>query len=450
MMTEKRRNWYGWYVVFISALIGVSMTTSFPQFTMVVGEYAEKLHITQEFLLFTDTVRSISIMGAMLVSGPIYRRLGLKKTFVCAITAMVVPQILMPHVTSALIVLALKIIQGFCSVIFPVFLITIMDWMDKSNVGTATAVFNGIFYGGAGIGATVAGFSITAFGWKGSFYVVALMALIPSILWLFTVKEKEGLQPGHSAEEGESANPGHFVEEGESANKEYNRSVNGKGDDSHREKTFQTVVGSLQSWILVICLISTVWMTQVLSVDLPLYGNFLRYDAAAVGLVMSSLSFGIFLACVVSGKISDYFAGKSKNPATARLIVFAFGPLFTILAILLMFIIDGNRFPVFYAAVLFLSFAGAWGFGSFYCILPELMEKRKVEYATGFIGGIADIGMPVGPLIFGVAFGVKGLWTAAWVSCIIICLISVFGSAVLVRSNRRGKRVAIKKTSNSK
>lgn len=424
MRSSKRQNWYGWYVAFISAMTGVSMTASFPQFTMVVEEYAVKLHTTQEFLLFTDTFKSISIMIAMLISGPVYRRLGLKKIFLCAMAAMVAPQIIMPYVTSAGTVLILKIIQGFSSILFPVFLITIMSWMDQGNVGTATAVFNGIFYGGSGLGATVAGFAIAASGWKASFHVIALMALLPSILWFFTVKEKEGPLPAPPVTVGADASMGADASTGADI-------------APNKEKTFQAVAGSLQTWLLVLCLISTVWMVQVLSVDLPLYGSFLQYDAGAVGLVMSSLSIGIFLACVVSGKSSDYFAGKSKNPAAARLLVFACGPLFTVLSILLMFVIDGGSFPIFYIAVLLLSFAGAWGLGSFYCILPELMDSGKAEYATGFIGGIADIGMPVGPLVFGVAFGVKGLWTAAWVSCMVICLISVLGSAVLVRSRRR-------------
>ncbi len=432
----KRQDLYGWYVAFISALTGVSMTASFPQFTMVVEEYAVKLHTTQEFLLFTDTVKSVAIMIAMLISGPVYRRLGLKKIFLCAMTAMIVPQIIMPYAVSAGMVLILKIIQGFSSILFPVFLITIMSWMDKGNVGTATAVFNGIFYGGSGLGATAAGFTIAASGWKESFYVIALMALIPSALWFFTVKEKKEPLPGRPCSNEEDVSARMDASTGMDVS-------TGTDIAPCREKTFQAVAGSLQTWLLVLCLLSTVWMVQVLSVDLPLYGSFLQYDAGTVGLVMSSLSVGIFLACVISGKSSDYFAGKSKNPATARLLVFACGPLLTVLSILLMFVIDGGSFPVFYASVLLLSFAGAWGLGSFYCILPELMDSGKAEYATGFIGGIADIGMPVGPLVFGVAFGVKGLWTAAWVSCAAICLVSVLGSAALLRSHRRGQEMGI-------
>lgn len=413
MPTKKQHNRYGWYVVLISALIGVSMTASFPQFTMVVEEYAVRLQTTKEFLLFTDTVRSISIMGGMLLSGPVYQKLGLKRTFVFAIASMVVPQILFPFVTRIWIVMVLKIVQGLCAVIFPVFLITIMEWVDRGNIGTATAVFNGIFYGGSGIGATAAGLTISSLGWKASFYMIGLLTLIPSILWFFTVKEKDNFPDSPTHEE---------------------TSI------SSEEKVFVTVIRSFKTWALVICLFSTIWMVQVLSVDLPLYGGFYNYSADSVGLMMSSLSFGIFFACVVSGKISDYFAGRSKNPGTARLSVFAFGPLITIAIILVLLVIDKGNFPIFYSVILLLSFASAWGLGSFYCILPELMEKKSVEYATGFIGGIADLAMPIGPFIFGIVFGVKGLWTAAWISCIVICGISLAGAGVL-KSKVRIKRI---------
>ncbi|HZK02033.1 MAG TPA: hypothetical protein VFC96_04135, partial [Anaerovoracaceae bacterium] len=100
--------------------------------------------------------------------------------------------------------------------------------------------------------------------------------------------------------------------------------------------------------------------------------------------------------------------------------------------ILLLFIINKENFMFFYAAMLLLSFTGAWGLGSFYCILPELMEKSMVEYATGFIGGIADIAMPVGPFVVGVIFGVKGLWMGAWLTCISVCIVSIIGSLLLI------------------
>lgn len=401
LTVDKKHNSYGWYVVLISAIIGISMTASFPQFTMVVDEYAIRTGVSKEFLLFTDTVKSISIMVSMLLSGPVYKKLGLKKAFALAILAMVVPQVILPYVTDGMLVLLLKIIQGFCAIIFPVFIINIMDWMDKNQIGTATAVFNGIFYGGSGLGATAAGFTIASMGWVASFHMIAIMTLLPSLVWFFTVKE---------------------------ANK-----VEDSALERGRKSGYGAVIKSPITWILIICLFSTIWMVQVLSVDLPLYGEFFGYDAGSVGLIMSSLSFGIFFASIISGRISDFFAGKSKKPSRARLIVFSLGPVLTVLSIMLLFAIDKSNFTLFYGAILLLSFSSAWGLGSFYCILPELMEKSEVEYATGFVGGIADLAMPIGPFVVGVIFGVKGLWTPAWASCIAICLFSVVGCVLLFR-----------------
>lgn len=423
MTAAKGQKLYGWYIAIISAFIGVSMTASFPQFTMVVETYAAKLGTTQEFLLFTDTLRSAAIMVAMLISGPVYRKLGLKKTFVLAMATMIVPQVLFPFVTSPIMVLVLKVTQGFCAATFPIFLIIIMGWMERSNVGLATAVFNGIFYGGAGIGGMVAGKAITNFGWVESFYAVAIMALVPAVLWFFTVKENPVALEVTGNEKG-----GNFV----------NEQGHSLSQDS-QEKIFPLMLRDYRVWGLVICLFSTIWMVQVLSVDLPLYGSYLEYGAEEVGLFMTSLSIGIFVACVASGKASDYFAGRSRNPGVSRLMVFSFGPVLTILSVFLILAIDKNNFMLFYATVLLLAFASAWGLGSFYCILPELLDKRMINYATGFIGGIGDAGMPLGPLVFGVWLGVRGLWGAAWVSCIVMSLISLLGSILLMAKIRGSK-----------
>ena len=286
MTAAKGQKLYGWYIAIISAFIGVSMTASFPQFTMVVETYAAKLGTTQEFLLFTDTLRSAAIMVAMLISGPVYRKLGLKKTFALAMATMIVPQVLFPFVTSPIMALVLKVVQGFCAAIFPIFLIIIMGWMERSNVGLATAVFNGIFYGGAGIGGMVAGKAIANFGWVESFYAVAIMALVPAVLWFFTVKENPD-----AAEAGGNEKDGGFIDEG--------------ANSLSQEKLFPLMLRDYKVWGLVLCLFSTIWMVQVLSVDLPLYGSYLKYGAEEIGLFMTSLSIGIFVACVMSGKASD-------------------------------------------------------------------------------------------------------------------------------------------------
>jgi len=401
MKLDKNKT-YIWYIVILSATIGLPMTASFPQFTMVVTELSAKIGVSESFLLFTDTIRSFSIMLGMLISGPVYKKLGLKMTFLLSILLMVVPQVLMPLTQNAISLLILKIIQGLCSISFPVFLITIIAWTDKHTVGSTTAFFNGLFYGGAGIGATLVGTTISLSNWTNSFYLLACIIVVPSIIWLMTVKEKPHSNHGSSFPEKDSIS------------------------------TMKEVTTSKESWLLILCFISTIWMVQVLSVDLPLYAKEFHDNPSLIGLIMSSLSIGIFTACIISGKISDWSAKKINNPAVARLVTYSISPFLTIFSIVLILIIDKSNFIVFYVAILIVSFFSSWGLGSFYSILPEIMTRNQVTYSTGFIGGIADIGMPIGPLIFGVLLGANGLWDLAWITCILISLISLVCCLIMI------------------
>jgi len=405
------KKWYGWYIVLISAIIGIAMTAAFPQFTMVVEELSIQLNTTKEFLLFSDTIKSVAIIVAMLLSGTIYNKLRLKGTFAFAMLCLLIPQVAFPFLTSSFWVIPLKIMQGFPAVIFPIFILTIVDWIEQSKMGTATALFNGIFYGGAGFGATISGFAIQFYGWKSSFFIVAVMALVPAVLWFFTVKRKDKEAMEEDA-----------MEVVQSA------------------KILTKIIKLPEVWLLVGCFLSTIWMIQVLSVDLPLFGDFLGYDASTIGLLMTSLSFGIFAAAIISGRASDMVAIRSTSSLGGRLKVFLVGPALTVVSILLVMAVDLQNPWLFYSTVLLLSFGSSWGIGSFWCMLPELLEGKALDYSTGFIGGIADIGMPLGPLIFGVFFGVRGLWTLGWVSCIIICLVSVFSCLLLIKRSSNIKQ----------
>lgn len=406
MATKK---WYGWYIVFISAFIGIGMTAAYPQFTMVVTEMSIQLNTTEEFLLFSDTVKSFTIIIAMLMSGAIYNKLKLKKTFIFAMICLLVPQIIFPFLTSSFWVIPLKIMQGLSPVMFPVFILTIVDWIEQNKMGTATALFNAIFYAGAGFGATVSGFAIDLYGWKSSFFIVALMISIPAILYFFTVTRKE----------------------------ENNRDE-ATIDNGKSQRMLTKIIKLPEVWLLIGCFMSTIWIIQVLSVDLPLFGDHLGYGASTIGLLMTSLTFGIFASAMISGKASDIASLRSEVSIQGRLKVFLVGPTLTIVSIILVMISDLSNPFLFYSTILLLSFGSSWGIGSFYCMLPELLKGKTLDYSTGFIGGIADIGMSVGPLIFGVVFGVRGLWTLGWLSCILISLLSFFSCLVLIKiSNKK-------------
>lgn len=414
---------YAWYIVFINALVGCTITASFPQFSLTVGELAQVSGLSEQILLGSDTVKSIGIVSAMLVSGFFYKKLGARGTFILALLATAVPQFLFPYITSVPSMMAAKFIQGFSSVIFPVFLLIIMEWIDDSQTGSATAIFNGIFYGGGGIGGTIAGFAIASRGWISSYYVVGILQVLFGVIWLITVKEKPHNAPHASAAP--------VCASGADAANE-----SGKG----KTPPLGRMLGMPSVWLLCLALFSTTFALQAITVDMPLFGSALGYDQMSTGKIVTAVTIGIILSCLISGKISDFAAQRMKNKAKGRILVLLTGPALIVLSALLLTMLPLERFGVFYAATLIFSFAAAWGLGTFYAVLPEIFDQNTLPIITGLSGGIGDIGMPLAPFIVGVVFGVNGLWHWGWASCGLMALLSVAACLALLKMPLQAQR----------
>ena len=129
----KSRKFYGWYVVGINAVIGCIMSAGFPQSSMTASYLAEAMGVTQEAVLVGDTVKTVGIVLSMMLSGIAYQRLGLKKSFILSMAAVVAPLAVTPHVTSLSVLYVLKFIQGLSSLVFPQFLVIIMDWIAEKD-----------------------------------------------------------------------------------------------------------------------------------------------------------------------------------------------------------------------------------------------------------------------------------------------------------------------------
>lgn len=400
-----------WYIVLISALMGCSISAAFPQFSMTVATLASRTGLSEEFLLTTDTVKSASIVVAMLCSGFLYKKLGAKINFVISLICTALPQFLLPFVSSPVIFMALKIIQGLASIIFPIFLLIIMDAISERQAGLATAVFNGLFYSGGGVGGMLAGFFITKFGWISSYFSLGIIEIVIGIIWLATVKDTT---KGTAESEQNLNNP--------------------PAGQAHT-----TSLGLLKMpvvWLLIIAFISTTFVIQAITVDLPLFSQWLGYTDAEIGKINTAVTIGLIAACLVSGKISDMVALRMSNKARARIFVMAAGPLVITVSSLMLIFLDLSSFNLFYITAFLFSFGGSWGLGTFYSILPEIFDEDTLPIITGLTGGAGDMGMPAAPLLVGVIFGARGMWHLGWAVCIAIAALSLV-ACVLLLGNKR-------------
>ena len=233
-----------WYIVLISSLMGCSISSAFPQFSMTVANVAEKTGLSESFLLTIDTVKSAAIVVAMLCSGFMYKKFGAKINFIISLIFTALPQFLLPFVASPAVFMLLKIMQGLSSLIFPVFLLIIMDAISERQAGLATAIFNGVFYSGGGVGGTLAGFFIAKYGWMSSYFSLGIIQLVIGLIWLFTVKD---------------TTKGQVAEEETLENKE-------KGSSLQLLK--MPVI-----WLLIIAFISTTFVIQAITLDMPLFSE---------------------------------------------------------------------------------------------------------------------------------------------------------------------------------
>lgn len=398
----------GWYIVFINAVMGCTMAAYFSQFSMTVTELSLKMNVPVETLLFSDTIKSFAIVVAMMISGMIYNWLGLKRTFMLSLTLLVVPQLMIPNASSTAMLFALKILQGLSAIIFPVFLIVIIDWTHKSQRGLATAVFNGIFYGGSGIGAMITGYAIARMGWHASYVVMAAISLTLGVVWLLSVDE-HGQEPSSRNESN------------------INMETKGAGNNGYK-----AIIRLPEIWLLITIFTAYTWVLQVISVDMPIFGEFLGYGPESIGRLMTATSVGIILSAVISGNLSDYMASKAKSKVIARVGVIAIGSVIIVLASMLLMVVDLQNFNKLYMIILLFSFGGAWGLGVFWSIVAEMFMGERLAIVTGFAGGIADLSMPIAPFIVGIIFGAKGLWSLGWGSCMVVGILSGLACVVLM------------------
>lgn len=391
----------GWYIVLISALAGCSLSSAFPQYSMTVESLSSASGLPAQLLLKADTVKSLAIVLAMACAGPIFQRVRLHVIFGACFLCNIIPQLLLPSITTPAALMALKVIQGAGALIFPVIVLVLVRIVEPSQSGFASAVFIGVFNCGGGIGGILAGFLTPRYGWVSSYYVLAAIQAATGLIWLFTVRCPD-----------------------------FRRDMDAGSKAAPSAARPWRVFASPQVWLLIFAFLSTTYVLQAVSVDMPLYSMWLGYDQAAAGKLSTAVLAGTLAACLLSGKVSDAAAARTPRKAKARLGILTLGPVMMVVCSLFI-TARAPDFRVFYISVCLLAFGASWGLGSFYSILPELYRGKELAAITGFIGGVGDLGMPLAPFLVGVTFGSQGLWGLGWATCTGISAVSIAACAAL-------------------
>ena len=404
---EKKETWLGWYISIVCAFSAAVVAGCTAQFSLTLTPLAQKLGVTEATIALSDPPSAAMVILAELIAPLVMKRFGVRATFAISALLFIVPQTLIPYAPNYACLVALKLAQGFCAMLFPLALSLIVAWSDPRSVGLATSIFAGVFYAGGTMGGAIAGVVISLVGWESSYHVLSVAMVVMSILFLSTVR---GWPDGAEAEEYAAEERG----------------------------AYRAVVFDRRTWFLILAFLPTIWAIQTIWADMAPFGEYLGYSEAEAGSVMGIAAVAILVAALSSGKTSDWLASRSAKPLVARVAVLSVGTALVAIGALFIVLSDltAPNITAFYAAAFFLSLGAAWGLGSFYCIIPEIYEGERIAVANGFAGGAADMAMPLSPTFMAIVGIGMGMWSRAWLFCILICAVGLVFSLLISRSRR--------------
>lgn len=399
---------YPWLLVVCYSLLGIFCPAAVTQFSMVVGELSQALGVETRIVLLADTCRAICLVAAMFLSSWVYGRLGLRGTIGLGLAFQALPQFLIPlavDMGSLPVFFLCKAAQGLNAMAFPLYISTITMWIQPRYAALSTAIFNGSFSAGSGVGAWIAGLLVPALGWRASFYAIGMMVAVLAVpVLLFTRDKPRAPQPEQAAPK--------------------------------RSGGYASILRQPVTWLLVLALLANTWVTQAITVDMSVYAQGIGYSYEKTGSLMLIISVITVVSSILAGGVSDFFAARTERKVRSRSLVMGAGYVLSAAgAALLPFAAPMGYLPLALASCA-MMFGASWAAGVFWALPSQVYRPEDHVAGTAFCSGASNIPNPIAPMVVGVMLGTQGHWTAAWMTCAAASAASLLASLLLSGRDR--------------
>lgn len=409
-MNLTTRKSYPWLLVVCYSLLGIFCPASVTQFSMVVGDLAQALAVDSQVVLLADTCRAVCLVSSMFLSHFVYRKLGLRGAIALGLAFQALPQFLIPlavSIHSLPLFFVTKAAQGLNAMAFPLYISTITMWMDPRYIALSTAIFNGSFAAGSGVGAWIAGRLVPVLGWRASFYAIGVMVVVLAVpVLLFTRDKPQSLTPAGAVEWSQGG--------------------------------YGSILRQSVTWLLILALLANTWVTQAVTVDMSVYASAMGYSYGETGSLMLAISAVTVLSSVLAGAVSDFFAARTTRQIRSRSLVMGAGYIISAWAALFLPAAGTKGFLPLAAASCVMMFGVSWSAGVFWALPSQVYRSDDQIAGTAFCSGASNVPNPIAPMVVGVMLGTHGHWTAAWMTCAAVSAASFLASLLLSRHKRTG------------
>jgi len=396
---------YAWVVM--AALFVAAMAVSINQYkvppVMPVLMQVFGLDLTMANLLMS--IFSLSGFLLAIPAGIVVHRIGPKRSGLVAVGAVIVGAGLGAISSGAAALLASRTVEGLSFVFMMVVGPALVSlWFSPEERGVPMGVFATWVPVGSLIILNAAPALESAFGWQSVWWFGCLYGVFGFLVFWALVRLPKVVAST-------PANPG--------------QRGAGQGSSERLLSSVRTALANRNVWLLGLLFFCFTMVFPGFSNNMPTYLHTVRgYSLAQAALIVSLSSLATIVGCPLMGLLSDRIGSRKKVYTAALLIVAVLW--------LLPYQLTGAAIPLF--LVVFGLVAGAIP-TMIFASLPEVMERPELAgIGMGGVVMLQNLGLLLGPVMFGRIVQVSGNWALAGYAMIPITLLAVLiGQLVDVR-----------------
>jgi MFS family permease len=396
---------YAWAIM--AALFVAAISVPINQYkvppVMPVLMQVFSLDLTMANLLMS--IFSLSAFLLAIPAGIIVHRLGPKRSGLVAVGAVIVGAGLGALSGGAGALLASRMVEGLSFVFMMVVGPAIISlWFSAEERGAPMGVFATWVPVGSMIILNAAPALESAFGWQAVWWFGCLYGAFGFLVFWALVRVPEVV---HQAR----ANPGQDGAEQVSSERLF--------------VTVRTALANRNVWLLGLLFFCFTMVFPGFTNNMPTYLHTVRgYSLGQAALIVSLSSLGTIVGCPVMGMISDRIGSRKKVYTAALLIVSVLW--------LLPYHLTGAAIPLFLAVFGLMSGALPT---MIFASVPEVVQRPELAgIGMGGVVTLQNLGLLLGPVMFGRIVQVSGNWALAGYAMIPITLLAVLvGSLIDVR-----------------
>jgi MFS family permease len=350
-------------------------------------------------LTMANLLMSIFSLSAFLLAIPagiIVHRIGPKRSGLVAVAAVVAGAALGALSSGAATLLASRTVEGlgfvFMMVVGPAIIALLFSAEER---GVPMGVFAAWVPVGSIIILNAAPALESAFNWRGVWWFGCLYGVFGFLVFWALVRVPEVIPLAR-------ANPG------------YGGAAQTAGESL--KSSVRAALANRNVWLLGLLFFCFTMVFPGFSNNMPTYLYTVRgYSLGQAALIVSLSSLGTIVGCPLMGMLSDRIGSRKKVYTTALLIVSVFW--------LLPYHLTGVAIPLFLAVFGLLSGALPT---MIFASLPEVMERPELAgIGMGAVVTLQNLGLLLGPVMFGRIVQVSGNWALAGYAMIPITLLAV-------------------------